>query len=110
MGKRKQVALEDLEPMGDEVASRNGVQVRTATAADGHRSTVIVPRAFARLSQEGMEVVADLQREALALRDIRDRVEALVIESREAGASWDVIGWSVGTTGDAARKRWVELA
>ena len=110
MGKRREVALEDLEPMRDEAASRNGVQVRTSTAPDGKRSTVIVPRAFARLSQEGMEVVSDLQRKAFALHDLRDEVEALVIQSREAGASWAVIGWSVGTSGDAARQRWGELA
>jgi len=110
MGKRKQVALEDLEPMRDEVASRDGVQVRVAVAADGKRSAVIVPRAFARLSEEGMEVVSDLQRKALALHDLRDEVEALVIEAREAGASWGVIGWSVGTSDQAARQRWSELA
>ena len=110
MGKRREVALEDLEPMSDEAAAREGVSVRVSTSADGKRAVVLVPRGFARLSDEGMEVVSELQREAFALHDIRDRVEALVIESREAGASWAVIGWSVGTSGDAARQRWGELA
>jgi hypothetical protein len=110
MGKLRQVPLEDLNPMSDEAAYSKGVQVRVATAADGKRSAVIVPRAFARLSPEGMEVVSDLQRESLRLHEIRERVEALVIEARGAGASWAVIGWSVGTTGDSARQRWGELA
>ena len=110
MGRPKQVPLEDLDPMSDEVAARDGVEVRVATSADGKRSAVIVPRAFARLSQEGMEVVADLQAKALLLRDIGDEIEALVVESRAAGASWDVIGWSIGTTGSSAHKRWADLA
>ena len=110
MGKLRQVPLEDLKPMSDEAAARDGVQVRTSTAADGKRSAVIVPRAFARLSQEGMEVVSDLQEKALLLRDIGDEIKALVIESRAAGASWDVIGWSIGTTGRAAQQRWGDLA
>jgi hypothetical protein len=109
MGKRRQVALEDLEPMRDEQAAAKGVQVRVVTGPDGERSAVLVPVAFSRLSQEAVEVVADLQRKALALREIRDEVEALVIESRDAGASWAVIGWSIGMNGEAARKRWGAL-
>jgi len=108
MGKIREVLLEDLNPMSDEVAYADGVQVRTSTGHDGGRVAVIVPRAFARLSGEAAEVVSELQRKALGMREIRDQVEALVMEAREVGASWDVIGWSVGTTGDAARKRWSE--
>lgn len=108
MAKRGQVPLEDLSPMRDEEASRKGVEIRVHTDSEGKRSAILVPVAFARLSQEGVEVVAELQREALRLQEIREQVEALVIEAREAGASWAVIGWSVGTTGDAARQRWRE--
>lgn len=110
MGKRKQVPLEDLRPMSDEVAYAGGVQVRIRTGHDGERTTVIVPRAFARLSQEATEVVSDLQRKALQLQEIREQVEELVLVAREVGASWDVIGWSVGTTGRAAHQRWSGLA
>ena len=106
MAKRGQVPLEDMHPMEDEKAAAKGVTVRVVTDSNGVRSAVLVPVAFARLSQEAVEVVADLQRSALELRALRDRVEALVIEARDAGASWAVIGWSVGTTGDAANKRW----
>jgi len=109
MGKLRQVPLEDLVPMGDEEAKRGGVEVRVAVAADGKRSAVIVPRAFARLSEEGMEIVAVLQQKALLLHEIGRDIEGLVIESRMAGASWDVIGWSIGTSGQAARKRWADL-
>lgn len=110
MAKRGYVPLEDLEPMGDGKAAAKGVQVRTITDSEGRRSAVIVPVAFARLSQEAVEVVADLQRETLRLQEIRDRIEALVIEARTVGASWDVIGWSVGTTGQASRQRWGGLS
>jgi len=106
MAKRGQVPVEDLHPMRDEVAAAKGVSVRVVTDSTGKRSAVLVPVAFARLSQEAVEVVADLQREALRLQEIRERVEALVIESRDVGASWAVIGWSVGTSESAARKRW----
>ena len=107
-GKLRQVPLEDLNPMSDEVAYADGVQVRMGTGRDGAKTTVIVPRAFARLSQEATEVVAELQRKALQLHQIREQVEELVAIAREVGASWAVIGWSVGTTGDAARQRWSE--
>ena len=106
MAKRGQVPVEDMHPMRDEVAAAKGVSVRVVTDSAGKRSAVLVPVAFARLSQEAVEVVADLQREALRLQEIRERVEALVIESRDVGASWAVIGWSVGTSESAARKRW----
>ena len=96
--------------MTDEAAYADGVQVRISKGRDGERATVIVPRAFARLSQEGTEVVSDLQRKAFQLQEIREQVEELVLIAREVGASWDVIGWSVGTTGRAAHQRWSGLA
>jgi len=108
MAKRGQVELEDMHPMMDEEAAAKGVTVRVVTNSDGVRSAVLVPVAFARLSQEAVEVVADLQRKALQLQAIREEIEALVIEARDVGASWAVIGWSVGTTESAARKRWGE--
>ena len=112
MGKRRQealAALEDLDPMSDMRAVGEGVQVRTHTGPDGVKSVTIQPRAFARLSEEGQEVMADLQRTAFQLQEIREKLEALVIEARDAGASWAVIGWSLGTSGDAARQRWGAL-
>ena len=35
-----------------------------------------------------------------------EETDELVAEARSAGLSWAVIGWSVGTTGEAARQRW----
>lgn len=110
MAKRGYVPLEDLEPMGDDKAAAKGVQVRMITDSQGRRSAIFVPVAFARLSEEAVEVVADLQRETLLLQETRDRIEALVVEARTVGASWDVIGWSVGTSGQASRQRWGGLA
>jgi hypothetical protein len=102
-------ALEDLDPMSDMRAVGEGVQVRTHTGSDGKKSVSIQPRAFARLSEEGHEVMADLQRTAFELQEIREKLEALVIEARNVGASWALIGWSLGTSGDAARQRWGDL-
>ena len=109
MGKREEEAwedLEDMDPMSDMAVVGEGVQVRTQTGPDGKPVVALQPRAFARLSDEAHEVMADLQRTAFELQEIREKLEALVIEARDAGASWALIGWSLGTSGDAANKRW----
>ena len=106
MAKRGQVELEDMHPMRDEEATAKGVQVRMVTDSDGQRHAALVPVAFSRLSQEAVEVVSDLQKKALELQELKEQIEGLVIEARNVGASWEVIGWSVGTTGSAALKRW----
>lgn len=67
---------------------------------------VAVPRALDRLSDQGREVITDLQRVAMAARQAQEHVGEHVALARRVGASWDLIGWSVGTTGEAARQRW----
>lgn len=67
---------------------------------------VAIPRALNRLSDQGREVIADLQAVAIAARQAQEHVSEHVALARRVGASWDLIGWSVGTTGEAARQRW----
>jgi hypothetical protein len=82
----------------------DGVLVALAPAGGAY----LMPKSVTRLSGDAADVVAELQSAALARREISDRVEQLVREARDLGASWDAIGWSVGTTGQAARQRWAE--
>lgn len=80
------------------------VQV-TGSVEDGSRRATVVPRSLRNLAPEARELMratltaaAELER---AVRVLEERVAAM----REAGASWDAIGWCVGTTGSGARKR-----
>ncbi len=82
----------------------DGVVVALAPAGGAY----LMPKSVARLTGDAADVVAELQDAALARREINDRVEQLVCAARDLGASWDAIGWSVGTTGQAARQRWSE--
>jgi hypothetical protein len=86
---------------GDVAVQRTG-----SGAAFYQPAEVAAPRALARLSRDGQEVVADLQRVAIAARQAQEHVGEHVALARSVGASWDLIGWSVGTTGEAARQRW----
>jgi hypothetical protein len=106
MAKRGEIELEDLDPMSDEVAAANGVEIRVHREPDGTRSSVIVPRSVARLDPRQAGMVSDLQRHALLLQQVRGLIEANVLDARDLGVSWAVIGWTLGTTESAARKRW----
>lgn len=83
-----------------------GVAVsRTASGAAYFR-----PRSIMNLSAEAAQVVAALQRAAIHRAEVDASIDELVLELRDLGASWAAIGWSVGTTGEAARQRWGERA
>jgi hypothetical protein len=51
-------------------------------------------------------LLGHLQELAGIVRATQLGIAETVQEARSAGASWDAIGWSVGTTGEAARQRW----
>ena len=40
-------------------------------------------------------------------RQLHDARVGTVRDLRARGASWDTVGWVLGTTGEAARQRWV---
>lgn len=82
------------------------VEMAVMVGPDGQRHAVVLPRSVAKLEGEAAEVVSQLQHAAADAEKARRRVERLVLEAREVGASWDAIGWSVGVTGSAARQRW----
>lgn len=73
----------------------------------GRTAAAFIPASIANLGEEQAEIVGQIQHVALAIADHQDQLERLVIEARELGVSWSAIGWSVGTTPQAARQRWM---
>lgn len=67
---------------------------------------VLLPTTVRRLCGGQLELVRELQGITVGLRQLEDSRELVVSAARSAGVSWGAIGWSVGTTGDAARRRW----
>jgi len=89
-------------PATDPDATVFGVEVRRTADGGGY----VLPRSIARLSGPAEVVVQHLQHLAVSRQQLEDAIAEAVLEGRELGVSWNAIGWSVGTTGDAARKRW----
>jgi len=73
---------------------------------DGRAAAFFAPRAYKRLTDEGQQVLASLQRIAAQIHEMQAHLDEHVLDARDLGASWDLIGWSVGTTGEGARQRW----
>lgn len=67
---------------------------------------LMLPTAVRRLDDEGLDLVAHLQSVVARISEDQYHLDGLVAAAREGGLSWAVIGWSVGTTGEAARQRW----
>ena len=67
---------------------------------------VVLPRAVRGLRGEALEAAAELQRVAVQRSELDEAMGHLAGHLRDLGVSWGVIGWSVGTTSQAAQKRW----
>lgn len=81
------------------------VTVRRTLEGHGY-FTPVQPAAVGRLSTEAAELLAELQDVVITRRELLLQVDELVEGLREHGVSWGLIGWSVGTSSEAARKRW----
>lgn len=75
----------------------------------GPGRALFLPIAVKRLTPDKLEVLADLQHIVLERQKLLGDMEEVVLAARSMGLSWNVIGWSTGMTGQAARKRWMEL-
>lgn len=64
------------------------------------------PRGYDALGEKGWAAGARLQEATAALRGLEQQRAEEVARLRALGASWAVVGWLVGTSGEAARKRW----
>jgi hypothetical protein len=89
-------------PATDPDATVFGVEFREVAGGGGY----VLPRSIARLTGHAEVVVQHLQHLAITRQELEDAIAEAVLEGRQLGVSWNAIGWSVGTTGDAARKRW----
>jgi hypothetical protein len=69
-------------------------------------TVVIVPKSLRNAPPERRAAVTALTKAAAAYEEAGHLVDELVAEARDNRVSWDGIGWAVGTTGSAARKRW----
>jgi hypothetical protein len=88
--------------LGRADSAEEGVEVRRLT--DGR--AVLVPRALRDLRGAPADLVADLQHVAGEIARGQDLLDGLVPECREAGLSWNSIGWCLGISSQAARQRW----
>lgn len=96
----------DVELGAVPVEAGEAIALVVATDVDGIRHAAVMPRSVARLPEESIAVLRSLQRNVLATQHLTNQLDYLVDQARDEGASWAAIGWSVGTTGEAARQRW----
>jgi hypothetical protein len=80
-------------------------------AKHGDRSYFIpmLPKAARRLSPEGRDAVISLQDAVRDVQAAQDRLQKRATAARREGVSWMIVGWCLGLSGEAARKRWSEL-
>ena len=94
----------EYEPLGDgSDTDFDGEDVLVMADANG---PTIVPRSLEKLRGEDRAVMAEVMRAAAAVMQAQAALSELVADARDRGVSWSAIGWSVGTTGEAARQRW----
>lgn len=96
--------MQDFDPLGIGRGHDIDQAVKVTRLAAG--GVVLLPQAIRRLKGESLEAAQALQETAAEIGMLQDRLEAYVGRARELGLSWNVIGWSVGTSGEAARQRW----
>jgi hypothetical protein len=96
----------DFDPVtiGTEEAAEDGVEIVRSESG----RVAFVPRSVGRLRGEALEIASEIQEVVVGIREAQERLDSLVQEGREVGMSWSAVGWCVGTTGDAARRRWSE--
>lgn len=86
--------------------SEEGVVLKMAKGTDGLNHAAMLPSALAKASPELVVVLSELQHTAAEIQRLVGKLDDLVPEARDLGASWESIGWCVGTTGSAVRQRW----
>jgi hypothetical protein len=84
-----------------EAAEEGVVLMRTQNGG-----VVMLPKSLRDLRGEALEVTQEIQDARAQMHELQARVDVLVETARDLGLSWNAIGWCVGTTGDAARRRW----
>lgn len=94
----------DDEPMGG--AGDDETPVAIMRTDDG--KAVLVPVGVQRLRGEALWAFARVEAGAVARAEAQVVIASAVVEARAQGVSWASLGWALGTTGEAARKRFGE--
>ncbi len=99
--------LDDRSEVGGEGVDQDFETVSLVVGGGGVSLFLPMPPAAAyKLSGPVAVRLSDLQEAVMKRRALLAEVDRLVEELREEGVSWNLIGWSVGTTSEAARQRW----
>lgn len=65
----------------------------------------LIPVSARRLPADVKTDLADVMRAAARINEAVQVLDELVIDLRDRGVSWSVIGWTLGMTGEGARQR-----
>lgn len=103
MTKRKRDAVPVAPVVGG--LHEGGVDIVMSKSGRAFFRPDVRPRAWSRMPIEAQETLAGLQAIVGQMRQMEEHVAEHVLELREMGASWDLIGWSLGMTGEGTRKR-----
>lgn len=95
----------DVRPLGP-LADDEGLILRVDTTPDGVRHAALVPRSIKGATPEQGAYLSAIQKTSAEMAELSERLDHLVPEARAEGLSWEAIGWVLGTTGSAVRKRW----
>lgn len=99
-------------PVRQQIRTAPGVPVQDPPPAAAVPQTgpvlpvALVPRAVDRLGSEQRGSVFEAARLSREIADRQAQLTVHVLDARARGVSWAVIGWAVGTSGEAARQRW----
>jgi hypothetical protein len=90
---------------GENVGASESGPVRVYRLADGR--ALMLPGTRRPASADALEVLADIQQVVQRMTRDRDVLDELVNEARDNyRLPWSLVGFSVGTTAEAARQRW----
>lgn len=92
----------DDDPMGGEPEGGGVAIVRSGDGA------VAVPVAIRNLRGDALWTFGRLQQDVVKRAEMGEGIRAHVLALREFGVSWASVSWALGTTPDAARKRYTE--
>lgn len=82
------------------------VNVTLVRTEDGSARALMVPKAAEKLPRSVQLVLQDLWEAQAEVRRLEAESEEMVSMLRQSGASWSVVGWCCGITGEGARLRY----
>ena len=95
--KRPPAALEDAH-LGRDDGEDVAVMV-------GDVGAFLAPKSIRDATSRQRRLASELQRHVRDIEAARVQLQMTVVDARAEGLSWSAIGWCVGLTGEAARKR-----